>query len=258
MSERLTSLSDQRLGEALASLDLDWPETPAIASAVMATVAGGRPAAAVPLPRRRRTKILLIAAAVTLLLAGAAVAARLVFDLGAVVVRVPEEGGTLPTASPPPFGEPVSVEEAEDLLGSEVPVPAAPGAPDRVWADRVTTEAGEVVRVTLAWRPRPGLPAIEGSRFGAVLMRFEGDLEVASKEVYADTGSLEGAWVGNTEAVWTTGPHRLELLTAGGPTSVRVDGNVLLWRDGDQTLRLETDLPKQRSEAIAESIPGTS
>jgi hypothetical protein len=256
MSERLGRLTDDQLGAALETLGLEWPDAPGFAERVMAEVRGPRPSTVVRLPRRRRTKVLLIAAAALFLLAGAAVAAKLVIDLGAVVVRVPEQPGTLPT-SPAPMGQPISLEEAADLLGTDVPVPSTLGDPDRVWADEVLTEEGSVVRVTLAWRARPDLPAIEGSPYGAVLMRFEGDVEVASKEVHEDTGSLEGAWVGNIEAFWTTGPHALDLLTADGPTSVRVDGNVLLWRDGDLTFRLETALAKHRAEVIAESIPGT-
>jgi hypothetical protein len=258
MSGRMRRLTDEQLGAALETLVLEWPETPGLAERVMAGVRTPGPSPVVRLPRRRRTKVLLIAAAALFLLAGAAVAAKVVIDLGAVVVRVPDEPGPLPTTSPAPLGEPISLEEAAGLLGTDVPVPDALGDPDRIWADEVTTEEGSVVRVTVAWRARTGLPAIEGSPYGAVLMRFEGELEVASKEVHQDTGSLEGAWVGNAEALWTTGPHALDLLTADGPTSVRVDGNVLLWRDGDLTFRLETALGKRRAEEIAESVPGTS
>jgi hypothetical protein len=258
MSERLGAMTDQELGSALASLELDWPPTPELSGTIITVTASPARARVVRLPLARRSRILLIAAATLLLLAGAAVAAKLVIDLGAVVVRVSEEPRNLPGASPPPFGEPVSLEEAAALQGSEVPIPAALGDPDRVWADQVTTDAGSIVRVTLAWRTEPDLPAIEGTRFGAVLMRFEGNFEIASKEVHQDTGSLEPAWVGNSEAFWTTGPHLLRLLTADGMALVRVDGNVLLWSDGLSTLRLETAVPKAEAIRIAESLPGTS
>lgn len=257
MSDRLRELSDDRLGAALASLDVEWPATPDLAPEVRARMAAA-PATVVRLPRRRRTKVLLIAAAVTLLLAGVALAAKLVIDLGAVVVRVPDGSPTLPPPSPAPVGEPISLKEAADLLGSEVPVPAALGEPDRVWADRVITEAGTVVRVTLAWRPRPDLPAIEGTRFGAVLMRFEGDTDVAFKDVYEDTGTVRPTRVGTRNAVWTTGPHLLQLLTSEGVAFVRVEGNVLLWSDRPFTLRLETALAEREAVLIAESVPGTS
>lgn len=258
MTPRLRELSDEQLGAALASLDLDWPEHADLAPTVMTNVRARTPAPVVRLPRSRRAKIVLIAAAVTLLLAGAAVAAKLVIDLGAVVVRVPEDGGALPTSSPAPLGEPIGLDEAADLIGTRLPIPADLGDPDRVWADRIVTDAGHVVRLTMAWLPRPDLPAIEGSRFGVVLMRFEGELDVASKEVYEDTGSFQPARVGGAEAVWTTGPHLLKLLTSDGVAFVRVDGNVLLWRHGPFTLRLETSLTKAEAERLAGSIPGTS
>jgi hypothetical protein len=238
MSEPLRAMADDELGDAVSSLDLAWPATPDLVPAVM-----GR---------------LLIAAAATLLLGGAAVAAKLLIDLGAVVVRVTPGPNGAPSAPPTSFGAPIDLERAADLLGDEVRVPAALGAPDRVWADRVITDAGRVIRVTLAWAPRPGLPVIRGSEHGAVLMRFEGDEDQAFKDVYEDTGTVEPARVAGVEAVWTTGRHLLELLTGDGIRYLLVEGNVLLWRDGPYTLRLETSLPKAEAIRIAESLRGTT
>lgn len=258
MTERITAMADEELGAALSALELDWPTPPDLTTSVMAGVGAGRAPRVVRMPLSRRTRILLIAAATTLLLAGAAVAAKLVIDLGAVVVRVPEGAGTPPSASPAPFGEPIDLEQASDLQGDEVGVPTALGRPDRVWADHLITDSGSVVRVTLAWEAQGDLPAIAGSRFGAVLMRFEGDQNVAFKDVYEDTGTVEPARVGEVDGVWTTGRHSLQLLTSEGIRYVRVNGNVLLWRDGPYTLRLETALPKAEAIRIAESIPGSS
>ncbi len=259
MSERLRSISDEQLGLALAGLDVDWPPAPELAPAVMASVRFAPPRV-VRLPLSRPKRILLIAAATVFLLAGAAVAARMLIDLGAVVVEVgPGRAGTLPTPSSIPFGERITAEDAADLLGDEVPFPAALGPPDRIWADEVLTEAGEVVRVSAAWRPGPDLPAIPGSKSGAVLMRFQGDADQAIKDVHQDTGVFEPARVDGRAAFWTSGPHVLELLTGDGVVLLRVEGNVLLWRDGRYTLRLETTLPKGAAIRIAASIPtGTS
>lgn len=258
MTERLRAMADDQLSRVLSSLDVEWPETPDLTPAVTAAIAVPRTPRVVRMPRSRRSRILLIAAATTLLLAGAAVAAKLVIDLGAVVVRVPEGAGTLPSSSAAPFGRPIDLDQAADLLGDDVGVPGALGPPDRVWADEMFTDEGTVVRITLAWRPDEDLPAIPGTDHGAVLMRFEGDTDQASKEVSQETGTIEPARVGATEAIWTTGPHLLELLTGDGIRYVRVDGNVLLWRDGPYTLRLETALSKTEAVRIAESLPGTS
>ena len=211
------------------------------------------------LPLARPKRILLVATATVLLLAGAAVAAKVLIDLGAVVVEVtPGPPGTLPSPSPIPFGEEITLEEAADLLGDEVALPTRLGPPDRLWADELLTDAGEMVRVTAAWRPGPGLPAISGARFGAVLMRFEGSADQAFKEVFEDTGVFRPALVDGREASWTSGTHVLELLTSQGVVLLRVEGNVLLWPDGPHTMRLETALPEREAVRIAESLSGTS
>jgi hypothetical protein len=256
MSDRLREMDDVELGRALAGLDLAWPPEPELAPAVMARATSRTPPRVVRLPLSRSKRILLIAAAAVLLLAGAAVAARIVIDLGAVVVEVnPRPGSPVPSpATTAPFGTPLTVAEAERLLGEEIPLPSRLGRPDRVWADEVVTDAGEVVRITAAWQPAPGLPAIEGSRFGAMLMRFEGETDQAFKDVYEETGVVEPAFVDGREAVWTTGPHALRLLTGTGVVDVPVDGNVLLWTDGSSTMRLETAVSKSESVRIATSV----
>jgi hypothetical protein len=254
MSERLRSMSDEQLGAALSTLDIVWPPTPELAPPVMALTTSASHPRVVRLPLSRSKRIMLIAAAAVLLLAGAAVAARIAIDLGAVVVEVtPSVPGGRPTPSVAPTGEPVTLEEAGALLGREVAVPGRLGRPDRIWADEVLTDAGEVERVTMAWRARPDLPEISGTRFGAVLMVFEGDADQASKTLHEDTGKLEVETVDGVDYYWTTGAHLLELLTGEGVVYVRVEGNVLLWRDGPHTMRLETSLPKADALRIASS-----
>lgn len=255
MSERLRSMGEKELGEALSALDIAWPPTPDLARSVMATTRAARTPRVVRLPPSRSKRIMLIAAATVLLLAGAAVAAKIAIDLGAVVVKVtPSVPGGNATSSSAPTGEPVTLEEAGTLLGRAVAVPGRLGPPDRIWADEVFTEAGEVARITMAWGARPDLPKIPGTRFGAVLMVFEGDANQASKDIYADTGVLQYETVDGVEYYWTTGTHLLELLTGEGVVYVRVEGNVLLWRDGPYTRRLETSLPKADALRIATSV----
>ena len=258
MSERLRSMADDDLGTALSTLDIEWPSTPDPAPVVMARVSTQEHPGLVRLPMSRSKRIMLIAAATVLLLAGAAVATRIIIDLGAVVLEVtPNRPGLLPTPSIAPTGQPVTFAEAASLLGRDVPIPEWLGRPDRVWADRVFTEVGRVARVALAWRARSDLPEISDTRYGAVLMIFEGDANLASKAVYEDTGVLQFETVDGVDYYWTKGTHLLELLTSDGVVSVRVEGNVLLWRDGPFTMRLETALPRAEAMRIAGSA-GTS
>jgi hypothetical protein len=254
MSERLASMSDADLGDVLARLELDWPAAPDLAPTVMAVTRTPQPPRVVRLPLSRSKRILLIAAATVLLLAGVALAAKFVIDLGAVVVQyTPGPSGVLPTPSIAPAGERVTLRQAADLLGRPLEYPAALGRPDEVWADEIFTETGDATRITMAWQPTAERPPISGTGFGAVLMVFEGDANQASKDIYEDTGVLQFETVDGTEYYWTTGTHLLELLTGEGVVYVRVDGNVLLWRDGPLTMRLETSVTKEEAIRIAAS-----
>jgi hypothetical protein len=259
MTARLRSMSDDELGRALERLDVAWPPEPDLRFAVIGTVQRGDRGRIVRLPLSRPKRILLVAAATVIMLAGAAVAAKIVIDLGAVVVRVTPA----PTGSPPPtsedaFGRPLSVAEAEALLRADLRLPSALGPPDHLWADELITDREDVVRITATWDPGPELPAIEGTSHGAVLMRFEGDVNQAFKDVYQQTGVIEPVRIDGTEATWTTGTHTLRLLTSEGVRYVSVTGNVLLWRDGPFTMRLETNLPQAETIRIAASSAGTS
>jgi hypothetical protein len=178
-----------------------------------------------------------------------------VIDLGAVVVEYTPGPGVLPTSpSAESFGQRLTLEEATAVFGEDLGLPERLGPPDDLWADELYTDVGEVVRITAAWDSIPGLPAIEGTAHGAVLMRFEGDTDQAFKEIYEDTGTVQQAFVDGIEGTWTTGPHVLQLLTSDGLIPVRVTGNVLLWRDGPYTMRLETSLPKGEAIRIAASV----
>ena len=137
MSERLRSMGDDDLGTALSTFDVEWPATPELAPAVMARVSTQEHPGLVRLPLSRPKRIMLIAAATVLLLAGAAVAAKIIIDLGAVVVDVtPNRPGLLPTPSIAPTGQPVTLEEAASCWDETSPIPERLGRPDRVWADR--------------------------------------------------------------------------------------------------------------------------
>ena len=253
MSQHLRSMSDEELGRALVGLDVAWPPEPDLTERVM----GGLRVAprVVRLPMRRSRRILLIAAAIVLLLAGAAVAAKIVIDLGAVVVEVGPRPSSVPSPSGPPLGERITLRQARALLGDAVPFPERLGRPDGVWADHVFTDAGDVVRISAAWRAGPELPALSGGTYGAILMRFEGDTDQAFKDVFEDTGSFQQVTFDGIDGYWLTGRHVLRILTSDGLAYATIDGNVLLWRDGPYTMRLETSQPEREALRVAASIP---
>lgn len=266
MSDRIQAMTDEQLGTAvtMAAHHLAWPDTPDISGAVSRRI---RTAEAPPrrigsnlwLPSRRRTALVVVAAAL-LMLAGAALAARLVFELGAVTVEVLPGRPTAPPTNatgPEDLGRAVTLAEASRIAGFPASLPSALGPPDRTWVDhtRIGFGSGDVARrIALSWRPSTRLPVITGTDTGAVLMQFEGEWEVASKLLYSETNDYGEAIVDGLPAFWTSGEHELMLRSVDRPIRVLVTGNVLIWQRGDITFRLETALERTDAIALAESV----
>jgi hypothetical protein len=242
--EHLLQMDDDELGAAVASLDLAWPTpSPGLADEVVERIGRGHP--------RSRVRWVLVVAAALLLLAAAAVAARLVIDLGAIKIEhVPSLGATPSRpVRPADLGTPVMLAEAAAALGYEPTVPASLGPPDRIWLTETTTSFEPPTRsvaVTMAWRPRPGLPRIPGTPFGATLMQVTGDVDVIAKIV--DT---PWRYEPDHGAYWITRPHQLQLLTRDGLRRFAVTGHTLLWQADDRAYRLEVALPLGPATRIA-------
>lgn len=261
----LRRLDDDELGRALEATAgmIDWPDDRSFAADLgdLIRERERQPSLARPrlsLPSRRRTIVVVIVALV--LLAGAAVAAKLVIDLGALTL---ESVPGLPTAVPSvpagsaDFGKAVTLDEAAAIAGFRPLVPQALGAPDRVWIDEAVTAfetSDKTTRVVMAWLPDARLPRIPGTLWGAVAMEFDGSVDLAAKVVYAATGTIRHAIVGGADAYWVSGPHELRLLGPSGLKRYLVTGNVLLWNEAGIVVRLETALGKRAAIAIAGSI----
>jgi hypothetical protein len=264
-AERLRALRDDELGARLQGVApvLGWPETPDISLAVADAIrAAERRPKSMPLhlslPSRRRTVLLIVAA--VLALAAVALAAKLVIDIGAVSVQVlPGRPTALPgtTASGGDFGRPVTLERAAAIAGFRPGMPAALGPPEQVWVDRTRPDfppSEEVARVAMAWPPDATLPRVHGSRYGAVLLVFEGEGNALTKTIFEETDHYGEAIVDGRIGFWTSGPHELELLDPSGGTSrFLVKGNVLIWQAEGLTYRLETMLPKSEAIRLAET-----
>ena len=260
MNERLARMDDAALGRALseAAREIAWPDTTDLAGPVSRAIRERehRPSVVrsrLSLPSRRRTLVLAMAG--LLLLAAAAVAAKIVIDLGAITIdTIPGRPTALPTAiaSGPTLGHAATLEEAEGEAGFRAMVPRALGDPDAVWVD-VTTEGS---RIVMAWSPTASLPAVDDLSWGAVLYEFRGQMEQAAKSVFLEGNTFEEADVGGLDGLWIAGPHELDLVTDDGAYArYRVTGNVLVWKSDGIVLRLETSLRKAAALRLGESIP---
>lgn len=252
-------LSDDEIGRALAGW-VEWPEPSPIAAAVVRRIeeAERSPQRLRPrlsLPSRRRTVLILVAA--TLALATVAVAAKLVIDLGAITVTTLPSTSPLPTRTlgPDDFGTPVSLDEAAAIAGFTARVPSALGQPDRVWVDQVNVgfDGEDVTTIVMAWKPREGLPAIPNSHFGAVLMAFRGEANIASKMIGEDATIQVPTTVNGGNGIFLAGTHELDLLVDGTVRRFVVTGTVVLWNEGELAFRLETALDENPAVDIAES-----
>ena len=261
----LHTMTDEELGRSLTALagDLAWPNTPDVAAAVASTIreehaAPSLVAPRLSLPSRRRTLLLVVAG--VLALAGVALAARLVFHLGAIGVEIVDGPATsLPstTVTDADLGREVSPAGAARVAGFGPALPDALGPPDRLWVDEteIDLESGELAkRIVSAWEPSEELPTIEGTNTGALLMQFEGEWEVAAEQLFAETDRYGDAIVEGRPAFWTTGPHTLTLVSGRESHRVLVTGNVLIWQDAGYTFRLETMLPRAEAIALAETV----
>jgi hypothetical protein len=266
-SDRLRALSDEELGLAIRTSEPAWPATPPLARIVAERI---RETERLPqlrprlsLPSRRRTVLILVAA--VLLMAAAAVAARLVVRIGAETVTVVSgPPTTLPAdlLTPHVLGRPAtSLAEAGSLAGFDVVLPTRLGDPAGVWTGPTPPDPfgnAPVTRVVLAWSRTPALPAVRGLPWGAVLMEFPGEANVAAKTIFEGTGGgMRPVTVDGREGLWVTGEHTIALAAAdgGAPLELRVTGNVLLWQRGDLTLRLETALGLPSALEVAASTP---
>lgn len=249
-AQRLSRMTDEELGEALRAVEpmLLQPPPSDVTGEVRAAIDAGRR------PRRRlssRLRIAILIAAALLLIATAAAAAKLVIDLGGIRIEREPTLTTTPTSSPiagVALGRSVTLTEATAAAGFTPLVPRELGAPDRVWLTSGTRafDQPDTVLVAMAWLPRPGLPRIPGTPFGASLIEVRGDDDVLVKHVGAPFDELPQA-----HAYWIDSPHELELLTRGGTRVFPVTGNVLVWQRGALALRLETALAQRAALRLA-------
>ena len=158
--------------------ELDWPETPDLAPAVRRRLAA-------PTRQPRRRPVLLrrsfaIAIAALLLLAGGVFAAvpgvrDAVLEFFGLQGATVERRAKLPEAPelrPLNLGTRTTLAGARRSLGFDPLVPVAAGRPDAVYTSQ-QVPGGEL---SLAYRPRPGLPEAHSTSLGLLVGEFRGDL----------------------------------------------------------------------------------
>lgn len=268
------------LEQALTRLgsELDYPEPADLAARVGRTLrAGGdRPRGTRwgfwPRPRRRWSlgrpawkPIAVAAALVVVIFAGSLVAFPSVRETVADWLGVRGIGITVvPTLSPVPssyrsllIGRPAGIEEARAAVAWPVLVPEDPllGPPDEVYLDL----AHPYGAVSLVWGARPGLPTASTTGAGLLLTEFRGSISERYFQKFVGPGTtIERVHVGDGVGYWISGaPHEVVLLDPSGEPileTIRLAGNVLMWEDGELTLRIESELGKDDALRVAASV----
>ena len=228
---------------------LEWPATPDIEATVNQRIHAAGLAGAPPRGRRVRIgRPLAVALAAVLVLASAAAAVPgirdPVFDLlGLRSVKIERVPG-LPVRPAPGaglgLGAPVTLEAATRKLAFRPLLPTGLGAPT-VYVDPLVPGG----RLGLFYRPS-----------GLLLSELEGELPrtVLQKLIQPGT-TIEHVMVDRDRGLWLSGPvHEIAYLDASGtirPDTVRLAGDVLLWRHHNLLLRLEGTHSKARALRIA-------
>jgi hypothetical protein len=239
--------------------ELDWPPTPELSSAVRRRLA----------PARRRTRPVLfrrslaIALAALLVLAGGVFAAvpgvrdavLEFFGLQGATVERRERLPAAPDLRPLELGERTTLARARGSLRFDPLVPGAAGRPDAVFVSD-DAPGGEL---SLAYRPREGLPEARSTGLGLLVGEFRGDLapEYVGK-VVGEATQVEELRVHGERAVWLEGaPHFFFYRPPGRPfveDRLRIAQNVLLLERGELLVRLEGAFSRERALALARSL----
>jgi hypothetical protein len=262
--------------------ELEWPETPDLASSVMARLeavppgegSGDRvellpddaprrsPLAGLLPPRGLRRALVL--ALVSLLVLCGAVFAAVPSVRDAVLDFIGLQGATIERREdlpPPPPIEPLdlgtrtTLEAAPDRLAFDPLAPSDPGDPDGVYvSDRAP--GGEL---SLTYRPGEDLPRSRTTGLGLLVTEVRGDLMPDFFQKLAPQGTtIEELTVGGEPAAWLEGGEHF--LFYRGPNGeiveheARLAQNVLLMQRGTVLIRLEGAFDLDRALEIAASL----
>jgi hypothetical protein len=244
--------------------ELDWPPTPDVSTAVTARLRRSAPGL------RRRVwpaagfrRSLAIAVVALLVLAGGVFAAvpsvrhsvLEFFGLRGATIERRDHLPPAPSPRLPKVGERTTLAHAREVLGFEPLVPGAAGTPDATFVDG-SVPGG---RLSLEYRPRPGLPEAKSTKLGLLVDEFRGDLnpdymgKMAGQASSVEPFELEG-----DRAIWVSGaPHFFfyrSPRSAFEERELRIAQNVLLLEQGRLLIRLEGAFGKKRAIELARSL----
>jgi hypothetical protein len=154
------------------------------------------------------------------------------------------------------LGQALALAEARARVAFPVLTPDLPelGAPDEVYLS--DPPAGG--QVTLVYRAGPGRPVAAGETGVALLLAQFRALDIFVGKGLGPGTRLEELTVNGGRGYWIEGgPHLLVYRDASGAVRdemTRLAGNVLLWEQGGQTLRLEGALTKEAALRVAASL----
>lgn len=172
------------------------------------------------------------------------------FQIGAVRIFPTSPAGTprpTLTAAPPVPGlfdlaGETTLESAREQIPFPILLPSYPpdlGEPDRVYVQM------DGPMVILVWLDPSGkAPALSLHEIAP------GSITLTKMEPHV----IQETQVNGDYAVWATGVYVLELRNGDRDFRRLVNGNTLIWRAGEITYRLETQLPLEQALKIAESL----
>src|SRR5829696_8300918 len=243
--------------EELSALRVEWPETPDLASAVLARVQSA------PRPRRRARFAsrpawqfaLAAVLAVVALVAAIPPARSAVLDwLGFSSVRIEHHEPAPPAFPQLDLGERVSLEEARRRAPWLVLLGGALRSPDAVYA---APDLVGGVRVSLVYRPRPGLPRTDETGAGLLVTEFQATVSPVIEKAVGSGAEVARLRVGGDPAYFLSGaPHGFAYAGRRGVAfeDQRLAGNTLLVERADcGLLRIEGRLSRERAAGLAAS-----
>jgi hypothetical protein len=260
----------ERLETQLSALEVEWPVTPDLASAVLAALEAtpARPGAGTSARRARWRPAVAWAAAAVVALLGITMAASpsarsaILEWLGLKSVKIERKA---PVATPVPrrgslgeelaLGQSVSLAQAQRMAGFRVRVPSALPSPDAVWFGSPPPPGG---RVSFVYRPQPGLTRSPQTGTGLLVSEWRARVGPVIQKA-AGGARLERLRVGGAPAYFISGqPHGVAWVDENGQFDYdeqRLAGNTLLVERADGLLlRVEGDLKRDAAVRIAESV----